>query len=133
MTLVTARSTSKARLSRNQVATVPGGDSGSAAAARQFFTRENSLPEALILAIDGYRKTLQIALTLLTSVDATLEQEESGGGDILNPDDADDALILKARVIARPLEMVRLVIQRVYEVYSGLDALNLRQIAGRKK
>jgi hypothetical protein len=87
----------------------------------------------LILAVDGHRKTLQIALTLLTSVDATLEQGESGGGDILNPDDASDALILKARVIARPLEIVRLVIQHVYQVYSGLDALTLRRITGGKK
>jgi hypothetical protein len=91
------------------------------------------LPEGLIDAIENHRGALEIALTLLTCVDAALEQAEHGGGDVLDPDDAADALVLKARVIARPLDLVRLAIQRVYQAHSGLDSYDLERAAEAEK
>ena len=62
-----------------------------------------------------------------------LERGEDGGGDILDPDDSAGALVLKARAIARPIDMVRLAIQRVYQVHAGLESYNLGRAAGGAK
>jgi hypothetical protein len=72
---------------------------------------------------------LDVALTLLTSLDVTLQQGEEGGGDILDEEDAADVLVLKARAIASPVYLVRLAIQRVYQAQAGLDSLYLERAA----
>jgi hypothetical protein len=99
------------------------------APAKRVDSREYCLPDGLIAAIEADREALELVLTLLTSVDATLEQREDGGGDVLDADDSADAQVLKARVLARPLDLVRLAIQRVYQVHSDLDSYNLGRAA----
>ncbi len=128
-----AHSTSKAVSSRNRAPNVPRADASPKASARRPNIRADALPNGLILAIEAHRKALEIALTLLTSVDVTLGQAEDGGGDILDAGDSADALVLRARAIARPLDLVRLAIQRVYQVHAGLDSCNLGRAAGGAK
>ena len=125
--------TSKARPSRNRVSGARRKGADSKASALRLNAREYSLPAGLMLAIEVHRKALQIALTLLTGVDATLQQAEDSGGDILDAGDSADALVLRARAIARPLDMVRLAIQGVYQVHAGLDSYNLGRAAGDAK
>ena len=50
----------------------------------------------------------------------------------LDTNDPGDALVLKARHIARPVELVRLAIQRVYQAHSGLDSYNLEKAVDRQ-
>ena len=94
---------------------------------------EYCLPDGLISAVEADREALALVLTLLTCVDAALEQREDGGGDVLDADDCADAQVLKARMLARPLDLVRLAIQQVYQVHSDLDGYNLGRAAGGAK
>ena len=128
-----AHSTSKAVSGRNLAPKPSRAHASPKASARRPNTRADALPNGVILAIEAHRKALEIALTLLASVDITLGQAEHGGGDILDAKDSADVLVLKARAIARPLDMVRLAIQRVYQVHSGLDFYNLGQAAASEK
>lgn len=111
--MATQHSTSKARTGRNAAST-------------------GSLPNGVIDVIEAQRESLEIALALLTGIDATLQLMEEGGGDGLDETDPADALVLKARHIARPIELVRLAIQRVYQAHSGLDSYNIEKAVERR-
>lgn len=102
----------------------------SKAGAKRPIPREHLLSGGLINAVEEQRAALSIALTLLTSLDVTLQQGEEGGGDILDEGDATDILVLRARAMVRPVHLVRLAIQRVYQAQAGLDSLYLEQAAG---
>jgi hypothetical protein len=77
--------------------------------------------------VEAHRTELHFALSILNSVDASLELSEHGGIDILDVDDPAEALLLKARDIARPLDLLRFAIQRIYQVHSGLDSIHLER------
>lgn len=124
---------SKSRRSRNRAPIICRERPRSNAPAKQGDGRGYCLPDGLISAVEADRTVLALVLTLLTSVDAALEQREDGGGDVLDADDSADAQVLKARVLARPLDLVRLAIQRVYQVHSDLDSYNLGRAAGGAK
>ena len=111
--MATQHSTSRVRSGRNSIATA-------------------SLPNGAIDAIEAQRENLEVALALLTGADATLQLMENGGVDVLDTNDPGDALVLKARHIARPVELVRLAIQRVYQAHSGLDSYNLEKAVDRQ-
>lgn len=87
------------------------------------------LPAGLTDIVESHRASLRIAMSLLSSVDAVLERAEDGGSDILDADDPADALVLAARSIADPLDLVRLAIHRVYQAHAGLDSLHLLRAA----
>ena len=93
--------------------------------------RAVSSPNALIDAIEAQRKALEVALALLTSLDATLQLGDTDAGDVLGGTDPADALVLRARQLARPVEVLRIAIQRIYQAYSRLDWCHLSQPAAR--
>ncbi len=90
---------------------------------------DRCMPLEITMVIETHRRTLQIAISLLSSMDAVLERNEAGGSDILDADDPADELVLKARAITDPLDLVRLAIQRVYQVHSDLDSDSLLRAA----
>lgn len=107
--MATVHSTEKGRNGRTRSSRTPRvrakTGTGSKAAAKRASSREHSLPGGLIDAVEEQRSALSVALTLLTSLDLTLQEE--GGGDILDEEDAADVLVLRARAIARPVDLVR--------------------------
>jgi hypothetical protein len=84
----------------------------------------------LIDAVEEQRMVLGVALSLLAGLDAALQQVEGGGGDVLHEENPADVLVLKARASARPVHLVRLAIERVYQAHAGLDCLYLERAAG---
>jgi hypothetical protein len=92
-----------------------------------------SLPPELSDTLDDHRKELHFALSILNSVDASLERTEDGGIDTFDINNPAEASLLKARDIARPLDLLRLAIQRIYEVHAGMDSVHLARPAGAGK
>ena len=128
--MATVHPTGKSRTGRHRAASTPkfqaeaGLRSHGAVKLRDYL-----LPSGLIEAVEEQRMALGVALTLLTSLDATLQEAEEGGGDLLDEEDAADRLVLEARAIARPVHLVRLAIERVYRAQAGLDSLYLERAA----